>query len=88
MPPAPTVLLLRLFRGYLHDSALFYSSGPWGGSQQPQDFHRGVAAQVLPRLLPRVVPQRHVSVERADQEPDHVLVAVDGGDVERGVAAR
>lgn len=88
MPPPPTVLLLRLFPGYLHDSALFYSSSPWGGSEQLQDFQRGVAAQVLPCLLSRIVPQRHVSVERADQEPDHVLVAVDGGDVERGVATR
>lgn len=68
------------------DSSLAAQSRPRRSSQQLEDVHGHGAAQVLPRLLPRRVPQVHVSVEFVHQQADDVLVAVDGGNVEGGVA--
>lgn len=80
--------VLLLFLGYSPDSSLSSPSSLWRSSQQLEDIGRRGAAQVLPRLLSRRVPQSHVGFELANQQPNDVLVAVDGGDVERRVAAR
>lgn len=77
-----------LFLGYSPDSSLSSPNSSWRSSQQLEDIGRHVAAQVLPCLLSRRVPQSHVGFELANQQPNDVLVAVDGGNVERRVAAR
>lgn len=68
------------------DCSLPTQRRPRRSPQQLEDVHGLGAAQVLPRLLPRRVPQTHVGVELVHQQADDVLVAVDGGDVEGGVA--
>lgn len=95
MPP-PLSLLLLLLSDYPHFSSSSISSlhlagARWRPSQQLPDFLGGAAhvagAQVLPRLLPRVVPLVHVSLELPHQQAQHVLVAVHGSQVQGGVAA-
>lgn len=71
----------------LLDSTLSGHGSSGRSSQQLEDVQRGGPAQVLPGLLPRRVPQPDVGVELAHQQSDDVLVAVDGGHVERSVAA-
>lgn len=61
-------------------------AGPRRRPQQLEQVRRGVAAQVLPRPLPRRVPPPEVGAELVHQQPEDVLVVVDGGDVQRGVA--
>lgn len=92
VPPPPLLLLLMMMMllGFPHTSS---SSCPAGArrrrSQQLPDFLRGAAApQVLPGLLPRVVPPAHVGLELSHQQPYHALIAMHGGHVQRGVAAR
>lgn len=94
VPPPPPLrlllLLLLMLLGFPHTSS---SVSPAGArrrrSQQLPDFLRGAAApQVLPGLLPRVVPPAHVGLELSHQQPHHALMAVHGGHVQRGVAAR
>lgn len=88
MPPAlplgpHRVVVLR------SDASRFPPAGrPRRRSQQLEDIRRRAATQVLPGLLPRHVPQRDVRVEVVDQQTQDVLAVVDGGDVERRVAAR
>ncbi len=89
MPPTSTVLLLLLLFPagvYSPDPSLSSPSGPWWCSQQLEDIGRRGAAQVLPGLLSRRVPQPHISVELVNQQVHHVPVAVDGSNVERRVA--
>lgn len=82
----PALLLLLLLPAGL---------GPWPPrpgpachpSQQLEDVCRSAAAQVLPGFLPRRVPQTHVCAELGHQQAQDVLVAVDGCDVERRLAA-
>lgn len=82
------LLLLPFPAGvYVRDSALSFHSSPQWSSQQMEDFWRQSAAQVLPGLLSRHVPQLHVGVELLNQQLHYVLVSVDGCNVERRVAA-
>lgn len=85
MPQTPPLLLFLLARP--PDSSLPSPGSPRRSPQQLKDVRRRGAAQVLPRLLSRRVPQLNVGAELADQQTNDVLVAVDGGNVERRVAA-
>lgn len=85
---APTAaLLLLLLLVYSPDSSLSSPSSLRGSSQQLEGIRRRGAAQVLPRLLSCRVPQCHIGVELANQQPDYVVMAVYGGNVEGSVAA-
>lgn len=88
MPSTAALLLLLLLLPAVVCPLDSSHSGPCWCSQELEDVHRRVAGQVLPGPLPRRVPQLHISVELAHQQPYYVLVAVDGSDVERCVPAR
>lgn len=84
--PTPPLLLVR-FHVFSPTSSLHSPSRPRWRPQQLEDLQRRGTAQVLPGLLSRCVPQLDVRVELVNQQPHHVSVAVDGGNMERRVAA-
>lgn len=87
MAPPPAGLL-PLLEDLFPASPLPPAGRPRRRSQHLEDIRRHGAAQVLPGLLSRRVPQLHVRTEVLHQQPQYVAVAVDGGDMERRVAAR
>lgn len=60
--------------------------GPRWCSQQLEEVGRHAVIQVLPSLLPCRVSESDISVELVNQQPHHVLVAMNSRDVERRVA--
>lgn len=54
--------------------------------QQLEQFRCCSVAQVLPCPLPRHIPSPQVSTEFVHQQPHNILMVVDGGDVQRGIA--
>lgn len=86
-PPPPLVVVVLLLLPQVLGCGSAPSSLRWS-SQHLEDVLRSMRAQVLPRPLPRRVPQLHVRRKLVDQQPHDVLVVVDGSDVKRRVAAR